>query len=381
MLSPYERLLLAYLGKQPDQVTIGISPFPILGVPELEESAGRANPHYPRWDRETRITKALEFSVRFARRFPDVCVCSGVGSGGHGDASLHLAQIVGSTLGKEVIRKESSKGGYVYAKPLIEELAVFDVDELYVPDLQDEPALTSVMETVETRLAMELDVYTGLEDHVATGMNGWASTRCVEDVVDQGLVSYHQFLIGMTLWPHKIHRLCDVTTDYVVSQLTQLEQVMGKITKLTIADHCTTFMSRTQAQEFWVPYVRRVNEAFSGAIHIYHNEGQIIHLVDLIPQAGFDAYQVGPETDLTKVRAIVGDGLSLFGNIDPVYTLPSGSPTDVENACRRALTTGGGTGGFILSTGGGPPRSGAPLQNFEAMINAAEQYGTYPLDA
>lgn len=65
----------------------------------------------------------------------------------------------------------------------------------------------------------------------------------------------------------------------------------------------------------------------------------------------------------------------------PVHTLPSGSPTDVETACQNAITHGGGTGGFILSTGGGPPRSGAPLKNFEAMIYAAEQYGTYPLSA
>jgi uroporphyrinogen decarboxylase len=183
----------------------------------------------------------------------------------------------------------------------------------------------------------------------------------------------------MKLWPDKVHKLCDVTTDYVIEQLKQLEEVMGKITKLSIADHCTTFMSWEKAQEFWVPYVRRVNEAFSGAIHIYHNEGQIIHLVDLITEAGFDAYQVGPETDLMKVREVVGDRLALFGNIDPVYTLPSGSPVDVEKACKYAIVKGGARGGFILSTGGGPPRSGAPLENFEAMIEAAEKYGKYPI--
>lgn len=379
MLSPYERLLLAYLGKQPDQVTVGISPFPILDVPELEESAGRANPNYPYWDRETRIKNALAFNAQFARRFPDVCVCSEIGSGGHGDASLHLAQILDSNTGPNVVLKESSKGGYVYARPLIEDLSVFDVDELYVPDLRDEPALAHLIETIETRIEMEADTYAGLEDHMATGANGWASTRCVEDIVDQGLVSYKQFLIGMKLWPHKVHRLCDVTTNYVIEQLKQLEKAMGRITKLTIADHCTTFMSRNQAQAFWVPYVRRVNEAFSGAIHIYHNEGQIIHLVDLIPQAGFDAYQVGPETDLRKVRTIVGDALALYGNIDPVHTLPSGSPVEIETACKNAISQGGGTGGFILSTGGGPPRNGAPLQNFEAMINAAVKFGRYPL--
>ncbi len=379
MLSPYERLLLAYLGKQPDQVPVAIPPFPIFGVPELEESAGRANPHYPQWDRETRMRKAIAFGVAFATHFPDLCVVGGVGSGGHGDKALHLAQVLAPKLGRMVAFKESIRGGYAYAPPLIEDLSTFDTDDLYVPDLRREPALEQVFQDLRLRLALEAEAYAGLEGHVTMGATGWASTRCVEDVVDQGLVSYKQFLVGMKLWPAKVHTLCRVTTDYVIEQLRLLEGVMGKITKLTIADHCTTFMSWKQAAEFWVPYVKRVNDAFTGVLHIYHNEGEILHLVDLIPEAGFDAYQVGPETDLAAVRAAVGDRLALFGNIDPVYTLPSASPRDVDAACKHAIVSGGRDGGFILSTGGGPPRSGAPLRNLKAMIRAAEKYGTYPL--
>jgi uroporphyrinogen-III decarboxylase len=379
MLSPYERLLLAYLGKQPDQVPVAIPPFPIFGVPALEESAGRANPHYPHWDKETRIRRSIAFGVDFARQFPELCVVGGVGSGGHGDKALHLAQVLAPKLGRSVAFKESMRGGYAYTTPLIEDLSAFDTNDLYVPDLRQEPALETVFQDIELRLALEAEAYAGLEDHVTTGATGWASTRCVEDVVDQGLVSYKQFLVGMKLWPDKVHTLCRVTTDYVIEQLRLLEGVMGTITKLTIADHCTTFMSWKQAAAFWVPYVTRVNAAFKGALHIYHNEGQILHLVNLIPEAGFDAYQVGPETDLAAVRAAVGDRLALFGNLDPVYTLPSASPTDVDAACKHAITSGGRDGGFILSTGGGPPRSGAPLGNLKAMIRAAAKYGTYPL--
>ena len=379
MLSPYERLLLAYVGKQPDQVPVALSPVPVLGVPDLEVSASRANPDYPHWDAETRIRKAIAFSAAFAKRFPTLCVMEGVGSGGHGDKALHLAQILAPTLGRQVVLKESSRGGYAYAQPLIEDLITFNTDDLYTPDLHAEPAAARALEALEQRLQWEADAYTGLEGQMASGVTGWASTRCVEDVVDQGLVSYRQFLIGMKLWPEKIHRLCEVTTDYVIDQLHHVEKAMGTITKLTIADHCTTFMSRRQAEEFWVPYVQRVNAAFYGAIHIYHNEGQIIHLVDLIPQAGFDAYQVGPETDLGEVRVIVGGRLALVGNLDPVYTLPSGTPAEVDAACQHAIQQGGRQGAFILSTGGGPPRSGAPLHNVDAMIRAAARYGTYPL--
>ena len=76
---------------------------------------------------------------------------------------------------------------------------------------------------------------------------------------------------------------------------------------------------------------------------------------------------------------MVGNKLALFGNIDPVYTLPSGTPEEVEDACKQAITKGSLEGGFILSTGGGPPRNGAPLRNLEAMIRSTEKYGKYSL--
>jgi hypothetical protein len=343
------------------------------------ESAGRANPNYPQWDRRTRIRKAIEFNVNFAKRFPEICVCTSIGSGGHGDKSVHLAPILGQHLDIPVELKESSKGGYAYSKPLIQNLAEFDVRDLFVPNLQDEPAMQQALKNVELQLQIESETYTGLEDHVAAGMKGWASTRCVEDVVDQGLVSYQQFLIGMRLWPDKIHTICEVTTEYVIKALQLIETVMGKITKLTIADHCTTFMSVNQAQEFWVPFVQRVNEVFNGALRIYHNEGHILHLAHLISCAGFDAFQVGPETNLAELRQRVNNDLALIGNIDPVYTFPSGSPQEVKEACKQAIETGGINGGFILSTGGGPPRSGAPVHNIEAMIAAVNEIGQYPL--
>jgi hypothetical protein len=379
MLSPYERMLLAYFCKQPDQVPIAIPPFPVQGVSELMESAGRANPNYPKWDRSTRIRKAIEFNVNFAKRFPEICVCTSTGSGGHGDKSVHLAPILGQHLGIPVVLKESSKGGYAYSQPLIQNLAEFDVRDLFVPKLQDEPAMHQALENVRLQLQIEAETYAGLEDHVAAGMKGWASTRCVEDLVDQGLLSYQQFLIGMRLWPDKVHAICEITTEYVINALKLIETVMGKITKLTIADHCTTFMSVTQAQEFWVPFVQRVNKAFNGALRIYHNEGHILHLVHLIPAAGFDAFQVGPETNLSEIRTIVGNNLALFGNIDPVYTFPSGSPQEVREACIQAIMRGGVDGGFLLSTGGGPPRSGAPVQNIEAMIAVVKEMGQYPI--
>jgi uroporphyrinogen-III decarboxylase len=153
----------------------------------------------------------------------------------------------------------------------------------------------------------------------------------------------------------------------------------GKITKLSIADHVTTFLSRAQAEAFWVPYVRRVTGAFDGAVKVYHNEGRIGHLCGLLPAAGFDAWQVGPDA-LAAVRNVVGPRFALYGNVDPVELLVSGSPAAVARACRAAMVAGGRDGAFILSSGGGEPRTGIPVANFQAAYDACHTYGRYPFD-
>jgi uroporphyrinogen decarboxylase len=142
----------------------------------------------------------------------------------------------------------------------------------------------------------------------------------------------------------------------------------------------TTFLSRAQAEAFWVPYVRRVTGAFDGAVKVYHNEGRIGHLCGLLPAAGFDAWQVGPEDDLAAVRRVVGPRFALHGNVDPVELLVSGSPAAVARACRAAMVAGGRDGAFILSSGGGEPRTGIPVANFQAAYDACQTYGRYPFD-
>jgi hypothetical protein len=376
MLTPYERLLLAYVGKQPDRV-----PF-VMGMPrDVPELHRPRESHASVWDRD-RIQASVAAAARRARyffgRWPEAAGTRTVGTGGHGDRSVQYAQIMGPKLGIPVAYTESARGGYAYTRPLIADLATFDVESLYVPDLLAEPAMARVLDLLAYRLACVDAAYAGLENHVGRG--GWVSTRCVEDVVDQGLLDYNAFLMGLRFYPAKIHALCRLMADYVVETLRTVETVTGKITKLSIADHVTTFLSRAQAEAFWVPYVRRVTGAFDGAVKVYHNEGRIGHLCGLLPAAGFDAWQVGPEDALAAVRNVVGPRFALYGNVDPVELLVSGSPAAVARACRAAMVAGGRDGAFILSSGGGEPRTGIPVANFQAAYDACHTYGRYPFD-
>ena len=84
--------------------------------------------------------------------------------------------------------------------------------------------------------------------------------------------------------------------------------------------------------------------------------------------------------DLAEAKARIGSRVVLMGNVRPSATLLSGTPQDVEaeviDCLRRA---GDSPGGFILASGCEVPLN-TPAENLHAMMDAADEWGKYPLE-
>ncbi len=81
------------------------------------------------------------------------------------------------------------------------------------------------------------------------------------------------------------------------------------------------------------------------------------------------------DTDMFRAKEIVGDHTCLVGNV-LVAMLCAGSPSEVEEYCKKLIKVCGKNGGFILaaSTGG---YGETKLENVKAMIDSVEKYGRY----
>ena len=112
----------------------------------------------------------------------------------------------------------------------------------------------------------------------------------------------------------------------------------------------------------------------------------IIHCCGYVPQCIVFSPEVNPggaihfdhQVNLTKAKKEIGDRITLMGNIDTNSVLQLGSPKDVEKACRKAIEVAAPGGGFILSGGCEIPRD-MPVENMQAMVRAAQEYGAYPI--
>jgi uroporphyrinogen decarboxylase len=71
----------------------------------------------------------------------------------------------------------------------------------------------------------------------------------------------------------------------------------------------------------------------------------------------------------------MGGRVVLICNVNPML-IRSGTPDEVRDAVRRVIEKLGPYGGLIIQDGNNIP-PGSPLENINAMTEAAEQYGRF----
>ena len=85
------------------------------------------------------------------------------------------------------------------------------------------------------------------------------------------------------------------------------------------------------------------------------------------------------DCNLAELKRRHGAKISLMGNLHTTALMLRGSARDVRRASLQAILDAGENGGFILSTGDQCGRD-TPDENIRAMVQAAEEFGRYPLD-
>ena len=121
-----------------------------------------------------------------------------------------------------------------------------------------------------------------------------------------------------------------------------------------------------------------IDAAPEGAVTIAHNCLKTDHILEMYPDTGADALQLDPELDIGDAKARIGDKMALIGNMHQLKTLQHGTPEEVELECKEMIQKAGQRGGYLLSASGCLSKD-TPLENLDAMVNAAKKYGTYPL--
>lgn len=178
--------------------------------------------------------------------------------------------------------------------------------------------------------------------------------------------------------PDFARELIRIITDKLIAWLDFCHQEEGlpEPRELAWTDDLAASLSARTFREIVLPDEQRLRFNFDGRASL-HMCGKVDHLLEIFR----DDLQIhefqgfGYQVDLDRVAEVMGGRVVLIGNVSPML-ICSGTPEQVREATRRVIEKLAHFRGLIIQDGSNIP-PGAPLENINAMTEAAEQYGRY----
>jgi uroporphyrinogen decarboxylase len=186
---------------------------------------------------------------------------------------------------------------------------------------------------------------------------------------------------------HDLFReLADVMERRAVEQA-RLAIEAGTDSILTGGSGSLTLQSPEIWRELSLPGLKKITRLCreAGVISGIHSCGRERYMVGVCAEETdldyINPLEIPPmgDCDLAECKRAVGGRLALFGNLHTTQVMLRGSPADVKRESLKAIRDAGEGGGFVLSTGDQCGRD-TPEENLLAMVDAAREFGRYPLD-
>lgn len=174
--------------------------------------------------------------------------------------------------------------------------------------------------------------------------------------------------------PDLVQCLCERLLEMNIQIIRALAAAGGDAIYIDDATATNDMISVAHYERFCLPYmkemVREIQALGQKAIIIYF--GGIADRLDQIASIGADGLSMetsmkGYVNDIAEIAGVIGDRVSLFGNIDPVGVLQNGTDAQLEAEVNRQALAGRAARGFIMCTGS-PITPGTPLARVRRFI-------------
>ena len=193
------------------------------------------------------------------------------------------------------------------------------------------------------------------------------------------VVGTKTLLKGALRRPDKVHELLEIVTESLLNIIDEASK-LGVSFCIPDPVSSTTLISKGLYEKFSFPYVKRIQEKVisktgsSAAIHIC---GKSKDLWDMVVETGCDCFSIDNIEDLTEAKKLIGDKVCLIGNVSPVDIMRYGTEEDVMKDAKKCIDKAWDSpNGFLLNTGCDLP-TGTPVENMNAMLNAATIYNPF----
>lgn len=206
---------------------------------------------------------------------------------------------------------------------------------------------------------------------VGLGLGGLSPHMIAVDLVGE------DFYWWMLEYPQACHRFLEKITQGEILSEEHTRRLLGAPPtgdSFALAEDSAQVMSAEMFQEFCVPYSRALFERYGRRERGVHMCGNSTHLHQALRNdLGMTSFILFGYPVPPTVAARNLAGVQLWGNLNPML-LKDGTPAQVKAAAQACLAALAPKGGFVLGDGANIC-PGTPLSSFQAVMEAAEEYG------
>ena len=203
--------------------------------------------------------------------------------------------------------------------------------------------------------------------------------------IPRNLMGFQELMMAFAIDPELVRGLVEMSVDVNI-ELAREAARHGADFVFTGDDYSSgkaPFMAPDVFRELMYPGMKRVVKGFHdhGLPVIKHTDGNIMPLIDMIMDAGFDCLDpIDPlgGMEMAHMKQTYGERVALKGNVNCATTLVYGTVEDVVRETLSVIQAGAAGGGLILSSSNSIHSSVNPA-NYLAMLGAIKAYGKYPI--
>jgi uroporphyrinogen decarboxylase len=203
----------------------------------------------------------------------------------------------------------------------------------------------------------------------------------IKFAVSRGPLNIASFLLGTTEFlmairtdPDQTQTLLGTVTDFIVEWLELQARTFPTIDGVLLLDDIVGFLGEPDFKETALPYLKRIFQSLDVAVRFFHNDAMGLVCAPFLAEMGVNLFNFSYQHSLAEMKELVGGSVTLLGNIPTRDVLATGSPDEVRESVKAALSSVEDKRRIVLSCGGGMPPD-VPTRNIEAFLSAAGYSG------
>ena len=186
------------------------------------------------------------------------------------------------------------------------------------------------------------------------------------------LMGTTEFLMATQMEPDKIHKLLEIITAFLVDWIKLQAQIFPSIDGILVLDDIVGFIGEPDFLKFAKPYLIEVFNSIDASVKFFHNDAPGLVCAPHLSDIGINLFNFSSDHDIAQMQKLVGDKVTLLGNIPPRDVLAAGTPDNVKAAARKMLDSLEDKSRIIASCGGGMPQN-VSTENINAFIEEIQK--------